>query len=270
VIGTPMPVLSSFRDQWLGDDLRPALEAYVRKLYGPVQQRLGFREQKGESGETKLLRAEVIHFLAETGNDPAIRRKLAALGRQYLGIGGDGALHQAALPSDLDDAAVSVMVADGDDAIFDAVYERLKKTEDSTERTRYIRALASVRDQRSDKALALSLDPVLRVNEVMLPLRGQLADRRTRSHAYDWFEQHFDALAKRAPEGQMGFSPWFAASFCSASAIPRLAFFTSRIDKLPGGPRSLEGATEALTLCDALVKAQREPVEAFFKKQAGK
>ena len=94
---------------------------------------------------------------------------------------------------------------------------------------------------------------------------AQLRDWRTRDAAYNWFEQNFAALAKRVPEASMGGTPWLATAFCDDSVIARLKkFFGPRIEKFQGGPRSLEGATETLHLCSALVSAQRESVEAFF------
>jgi alanyl aminopeptidase len=267
VATAPLDFLAELRDHWLTDKTRPALEAFVRKLYLPAAERLGFREHKGEAGELKLWRAEVLHAVAELGSDPATRKRLAGMGAQYLGIGGDAQLHPEVLPSELADAAVKFLIVDGDAEVFDDVYQRLLKTEDPTLRSRYLRALASVHDTRASKALALALDPALRVNEVLLPLRVQLSDWRTRDAAYTWFERNFDKLAKRVPEASMGGSPWFATTFCDATLIRRLqSFFTPRIEKLQGGPRSLEGAIETLRLCDALVSAQRASVEAFFEK----
>jgi cytosol alanyl aminopeptidase len=263
----PLDFLADVRDHWLSDKTRPALEAFVRKLYLPVADRLGLRERKGEAGELKLWRANVLHAVAALGNDPATRKRLAGLGAQYLGIGGDGELHPEVLPSELADSAVEFLVVDGDDAVFDEVYQRLLKAEDATQRTRYLRALGLVKDTRASKALALALDPALRVNEVLLPLRMQLSDWRTRDAAYTWFERNFDKLAKRVPEASMGSTPWLATTFCDATVIRRLqSFFAPRIEKLQGGPRSLEGAIETLRLCDALVSAQRASVVAFFEK----
>ena len=41
-------------------------------------------------------------------------------------------------------------------------------------------------------------------------------------------------------------------------------FFDSRVERLPGGPRSLGASLEALGLCDALYKAQSPALDAFF------
>jgi alanyl aminopeptidase len=263
----PMEFLRSLRNHWLSDAERPALETFVKQLYLPLKNRLGFREQKGESGEIKLLRAQLLAFVADVGNDEPTRTRLSRMGKQYLGIGADSQLHPELVPNDLADAAVRLLVQTGDDALFDVVYQRFKQTEDAVQRARYLRALGSVRDARSPRALALTFDAALRVNEVLIPLREQLAEPRTREAAYAFFEQTFEALEKRLSPPMLANTP-FLAPTCDQAMITRVqAFFGPRIAKLPGGPRSLEGAIEALRLCDALIKAQGEAVRAFFKRR---
>jgi alanyl aminopeptidase len=264
----PMGLLRSLRDHWLSAASIPALQRFAKQLYAPIKNRLGFREQKGEAGDVKLLRAQVLTFIADLTNDPQTRTQLARMGKQYLGIGTDSQLHADAVANDLADLAVRMLVEDGDAALWDAVYQLFIKTQDASQRGRYLRALAAVRDARSEKALALVLDPGLRVNEVLMPLREQLSHPRTRDAAYAWFEQNFDALSKRLSPQALAGTPWLAAAFCDQAMAERVrTFFAARIATLPGGPRSLEGVTEALTLCAAQVQAQRESVEEFFKRR---
>jgi alanyl aminopeptidase len=264
----PLGFLRGLRDHWLAPASWPALYSFVKQVYGPAKNRLGFREQAGEVGDVKLLRAQVLTTIADLGNDKPTRTRLAGMGKQYLGLGGDSQLHPDAVPNDLADVAVRLLVEDGDAAMFDVVYQRFVNTQDATLRGRFLRALSSVRDARSPKALALVLDPALRVNEVMLPLREQLGHPSTRDAAYAWFEQNFDAIGKRLSPQALGSTPWLAASLCSEQAAERVqAFFATRVASLPGAPRSLEGAVETLHLCVALLQAQREGVEAFFKQR---
>jgi alanyl aminopeptidase len=270
----PIPYLHELQAHWLGrptlsNDQRAALAApfaaYVRSLYAPILQRLGMNEHKDESGDTKLLRASVLAVLCDLGEDTLTRRQLARAGLHYLGIGGDGKLHPEALAPELLDLGVRIAVEDGDENVFDAVYERLRQSNDATERGRYLSALGSVRDARSGRALALPLDPVLRVNELMLPLRRQLADYRTRAAAYAWFEQHFDALLARLSASGLGNSPWLASWMCDGADVQRVQeFWKPRVEKLPGAPRSLSGTIEAIKLCAALYGAEDTPLDAYF------
>ncbi|HEX7476681.1 MAG TPA: M1 family metallopeptidase, partial [Polyangiales bacterium] len=265
VANAPMGLLRFAHDEIVDEPMRPAVEAFTRELYTPLKNRLGMHEAHGEDGETKLLRAEVLTALAETGHDAATRKRLEHAGHQYLGTGAGNTIHADAVPADVVDLALRVTLADGDAALWDAVYQRFQTTEDPVLRARLLHALASVRDARSDKALALALDPHLRVNEVLTPVADQLADIRTRDAAWQWLEQKFDAvLARLSPEGA-GYMPWLAAGFCSEAMAQRVeAFFAPKIASLGGGPRSLAGTLEALRLCAARVSAQRDSVESFF------
>jgi alanyl aminopeptidase len=244
----------------------PALAAYTNKLFLPVRARLGFREQTGETGDAKLLRAAVLEYLADIGNDAATRGKLDKWGRDYLG-GASGVVKPEAVPKDVADLAVRIAIEQGDQALWDSVYQLLIKSDDSVLRARLLRGLASVRDARSAKALALVLDPALRINEVMSPLRAQFEDRRTRAAALEFLEQNFDKIAARLPPSAAASSVWFAVSFCDAASATRAeAFFTPRIQPLPGGPRSLAGALEQVKLCAAAADAQRASFQQFFAK----
>ena len=40
-----------------------------------------------------------------------------------------------------------------------------------------------------------------------------------------------------------------------------------RVEKLPGAPRSLDGALEALQLCDAMLKAHATELDVFFQRR---
>jgi alanyl aminopeptidase len=272
----PMNYLYFLQDRWLGRPslsevqragLQPTFETFVKRLYGATAQRLGLTEGKADSGDVKLLRARVLGVMCDLANDTPTRMALARAGRQALGLDPAPKARPEALTPELLDLSVRMLVEQGDEATFDAVYQSFKRSNDATERARYLSAHGSVFDGRSDKALALALDPALRVNEVMIPLRTQLGDYRTRAAAYAWFESHFDALeASLSPSG-MGNSPWLAVSLCDQSQAARVhAFFAPRVEKLPGAPRGLEGVLEQLQLCDALLKAHATELDAFFSR----
>ena len=258
--------LGYLQDRVAQDAEQPALAAYANKLFLPVRTRLGFREQTGETGDAKLLRADVLAYLADVGKDAATRTKLDKWGHDYLG-GSSGVIKPDAVPKDIADLAVRIALEQGDQALWDSVYQLFVKSEDSVVRGRLLRALGAVRDARSEKALALTLDPALRVNEVMLPLRAQFDDRRTRAAALTYLEQNFDKVAARLPPSAAAAIAWFAASFCDFDNAARAeTFFTPRITPLPGGPRILASVLERVKLCAATVDAQRASFQQFFAK----
>jgi alanyl aminopeptidase len=268
VAGVPADYLGWVHEKLATESDLPALAAYVNKLYLPVRTRLGFREQMGETGDAKLLRAQVLGVLAEVGREQATRDKLVKWGRDYLGVTTGGVIKPDAVPKDIADLAVNVALEQGDDKLFDAVYQQFLKAEDASVRMRLLIALGSVRDARSAKALALSLDPKLRVNEIVTPLRAQFGDRRTKEAAREFLEQNFEKLAERLSPSAAGSLVWLSTSFCDEAGAARAeAFFTSRVQHLAGGPRILASATEQARLCAATVNAQRPSFQEFFGKK---
>jgi len=266
VATTPMDVLGLLRRDVVSERLRPALEAHAAKLYAPLVKRLGPAPRPGETGEQRLLRAELLQFLALVAKEPTVRKRLAEQGRAYLGSSPTAPLDETAAEPELLGAALVVAMQDGDAALFDAVEARLRSTEDAAVRPRLLGALSAVTDARASRALALVLDPALRVNEVLQPLSTQLRDERTRDAAWQWFEQNLDAVVARLSPGAAGGLPRLGAGFCSEAHARRLeALFRPRIEKLLGGPRQLESALESLRLCVALQSAQRASADAFFE-----
>jgi alanyl aminopeptidase len=259
VASAPIGLLRYARQYLLEPSERPALDRFARALYEPRLRQLGWQERTSDDGDRKLLRAEIIWFLADSLRDPAARAKLAKLGPRYLGKGAGKAA------PDLARSALIAAVQDGDHALFDTVFARFQQTTDPAERDRLLGALCSVTDARSSKVLALSLDPVLHVNEVTAPIRIQLGDERTREAAWAFLEQHIDELVARLSKRNAGWLPGLAWPFCSAAMAERVqAFFAPRIEQLTGGPRTLAAAVEGLRLCGAGVDLKRAGTKQFF------
>lgn len=263
----PMDVLEFARDYLATEAWRDQVEAYARALYTPVLQRLGWEAQAEDDGETKLLRASVIGFLADVGRDASVRERAAKLGRELLGIGAEGELKRDAVPPDLLGTVLAMAVQEGGEPVFDAVLEHFEQAEDADLRYRLLAALSSVRDpELSDRALQLVLSPKLRRNEVLVPLVRQMRDARTRARAWRWLKAHFDALSERVPRTRAGRLASLPSVFCSKErARDAQAFFEPKAQKLLGGPRNLAAALEEIHLCAARVDAQRESTRAFLQ-----
>jgi alanyl aminopeptidase len=265
VATAPMDILTFTRDHLIDEATRPALAEFARKLYQPALRRLGWVARAGEDGETRMLRAEVIAFLADVGQAAYPRQRAARIGRGLLGID-QGTGEPEPIANEVRDVAVRLAVEDGDAAVFDAAFARLKATVDPTERQRLLVALGSVRDQRASRALALTLDPALKISEMTIPARVQMRDPRTREAAWDWVEANFDALTARMSVRRAAHIPWLAAPLCTESAAARVeAFFGPRIHAMTGGPRTLASVLEEMRLCAARVEAQKGGARAFFQ-----
>ena len=166
---------------------------------------------------------------------------------------------------DLRALALIVAVQEGDAALWDKLRASFDAATDPIERERLLGALTSVTNDQSGKALALTLDPGLRNNEVLSPIARQLGDERTRVAAWAYVEQNLDAIVKRISSDRAGGLPGYAWPFCSVEAADRIqALFGPRIERYQGGPRNLAASVEGLRLCAAQVALQRAPVAAYL------
>jgi len=269
VASEAMPLVGFARERLASVDERPRVNAYAVKLFAPVLGRVGFSGAKGESASTRRLRGQVIRLLAQS-RDPAVLREAVKRGLAYAGLA-DGKFHPEAVDPDLAGLVLGIAVEEGDQKIFDALAERLARTDDAETRGRILRALGQARDaERSARALALSLDPLLRKDEGLIEVFSQAADYRTRDTAWTWLRAHFDTLAPKLPEGYPASTPYVATSFCDTRhADEAMAFFSPRAEKHDGLPKNLREAVELVHLCAAQVAAQRESAHKFFAKFGG-
>ncbi|MEO7093519.1 MAG: M1 family metallopeptidase, partial [Polyangiales bacterium] len=267
----PQWFVSQAREWMVTDPLRAKIEAYARKLYGPALSELGYAAKKGkpEDDERSLLRSQVLWFLATTARQPDVRKELAKRGRDYVGYGGDGAIHDATVDANLVGLALAVAVEESDAAFFDALEARLGKTDDAVLRGRLLGALGHAKiPALVARARALAFDTRLKVSETLWTVWPQLDEVDLRADTWKFLEDNFDKLVARlGRESSLGIigAP---ARFCDdAEAAEVEKFLKPRIEKIEGGPRALATTLERIHLCAARKKAQLGSVRAFFAKK---
>jgi len=258
--------LVSFAHGYLVDEeLEPRVERFGQRLYRDHYRRLGWTPRRGrqESGEDKLLREAVIDFLALEVKDPRVRREAERRGRAYVA---GGEIHPDAVEPNVAATALAVAVQEGDAEFFDQLTEMLFASDDAVVRGRILSALGHATDEElAARARGLALDARLRLNESTTTLRAQSRMEETREATWQWLTESFDAVKERIGQFRTGFLPWMGAGFCSEERAEQLqAFFAPKIEDLPGGPRNLAGALEAIRLCAAKVEAHQESAREFF------
>jgi alanyl aminopeptidase len=245
-------------------EVRGNLSAYARRLYRKRYKQLGWRARGGDSSDTKLLRQAVIQFMVMDVRDREARSRAARLGRSYAGYRTKA--NQAVVDPQLAGLVIAAAVQQGGEGLFEHLLGLLGSSTDATERSRILSALGHAEDPiLSARALDLSLDPSVRVNEIGQLLGAQFRNSRTRDRAWTWLTEHFDALTDRSGTDAGGWMPWYAASFCSEEAAAEVQrFFEPRVAELGGGPRNLAGAVEAISLCAQKAANYRPDVEQTF------
>jgi alanyl aminopeptidase len=264
----PMRLLRFARECLAGADLRPAVEAYARDLYRPVFGALAWQAAPNEGPEHKLLRQDVLEFLALVGRDPQVRAEAERRGRAVLGLDTNGALNLGAVEADLLETCLTVGVQEGGPAAFEAARKHFADCDSALLRWQLLRALsAATMPELSARARELVLDPSLRVNETLVPLERQRDEPAAREAAWRWLQEHFDAVVQRIGRLRAGLTPALAGRFSDLTHAKEVEdFFRPRIDQLVGGPRNLALVLERIELAAARIAAHEAAARRFFRR----
>ena len=264
VAGAPMvPLRFMIRDA-VPPELRGAVTSYASRLYRRRYKKLGWRPRPGDSSETKLLREAVIRFMVMDVRDKEARARAARLGRAYAGYRTKE--NRAIVDPQLAGLVLATAVQENGEGLFEHLLDLLDSSTDATTRNRILSALGHAETPAlAKRALDLSLDPRLRVNEIGHLMRAQFHNPQTRDRAWAWLTENFDKLTARFGASRGGGMPWYAASFCSEEAAAEVQrFFEPRVAELTGGPRNLANAVEAISLCAERARTYRPGVERAF------
>ncbi len=246
------------------EEHRAPLRRRLLSAYALRTRALGWTRGRQDDEATRILRGVLGSFVALELEDGRFVRDGRRFGDRYLGR---TELDPDAIATDLAQAGAILAVQGGGTPAFEKALARLDETPDATARRNLIIALASVEDEAlGQRALALTMDDRLRVNEMLLPIRVRLGNEETREAAWAYLQENFAQLAERLPPSYAGSLPEFTTSFCSAEGRAEVeGFFQERVEELPGGPRNLSLSLEAIELCAARVEGQRASVHAWLE-----
>jgi cytosol alanyl aminopeptidase len=246
----------------------PALEQnyarFVEKVFGARARSLGWSAKSGEELETRLLRPNLVPFVARY--DATLAAEARKLADEWLE-------NRKGVDADMLRPVLATAAYRGDRALFDALLRELKKTRDLQQRSAIIGALGSFRDP---KLVAAALDLVIHsdidTRETTALLYSGISNPATERMPFEFVKANYDEILKRAPSG--GGSdfgsvlPFSAAAFCDASSEKEyIDFFGERAKRFTGGPRVYEQELEAIRLCVAEKAAQAADIAAYFAKQ---
>lgn len=165
----------------------------VRSLLRPVAERLGDEPGDDEDTRTSSLRASVQIALALVGGDED-QRILARRRFDVLGEDPD------AVSPELAAAAVAIVAADADEAVWDELRRRALAASDEQDRLRHHGALADARDPELVLRLAeLVFTDEIRTQDGLFLLRRALANRHASAAIWPLVESRWDEIRSRFP-----------------------------------------------------------------------
>ena len=236
------------------DAQRPAYEAWLRKTYGPLAKKLGWRARKGEDADADRLRASIVPLVANDGADPALRAEAVKLAASWQ-----------SLPSSIRGSLLRAAVQDG--PTFDALYAQVPSVTDRQLLEDLVWALPATRDpDRRARALALALDTHVPWDLAVSSLNSISNDAASESAGAGFARDHLDELAARLPAESKG-SLAYAVSFdCDPATRDAAVQAAESLRKHPGAPHAVDQAIERLDECIAQKALQAPALATYFGK----
>ena len=239
---------------------RPRFAHFVRQTFGPRLESLGLRARPGEDEDASLLRATLLPIVLGDGDVTPLQKEAEKL---LLGWLGD----RKSLDADSANALAVAAPQHAGPALWEAIYQTLKKTTDRNLRGLLFDALGAFRDPAlSQRGLLLLTSGEFETREAMRMLMGVASHVETRQVAYDFVKQNFQKLVDKLPRDAGSRLSSVAAGFCDAAhRSDAESFFTGRSTRYIGGPRVLKQTLERIEQCSRLQTAESGHIATFLK-----
>ena len=235
---------------------------FMQSRYRRRARALGWKPALAETQSTRLLRNELVLWMATRGEDSELQAQAAALAREWLA-------NRAALDPDSVTPVLQAAAWGGNRAFYDQLIAAIQSSKAQRERQWMINAIPWFRDPSIARAsLSLLFERGIEPRELSAILFKAQGDAR--NVVWNFVKENFDRLNAALP-GARGIPfgatlPRAAAGFCDIESADDVeSFFRDRIAGLSGGPRNLANALERIRLCAARTQALRPAVASFFQ-----
>jgi alanyl aminopeptidase len=237
------------------DELREKGARFIRQVFGKRALDLGWIAKADETQDTRLLRQQLVPFVASIGEQRELIAGAEPLARKWLS-------DRSGIDPDMISPVLRVAAEFGTTDLFDRLHEAAAKEQNQHQRELIIGALGAFRNPEIvRRAMALMLTKEFDARESFFALLfGPRAYPETRELPFQFVEQNIDKLLAVIPrevgEDYAAYLPFVGGGFCDAShrdAIQK--FFADRVKSFTGGPRNLAQTLEQIDLCIAKRKA---------------
>lgn len=248
---------------WVNEENRASLLEYAKNAIQPLYEQL--KALKEPSSDQKILKRDILSFLAHQLRDPQARQELRALGSTFLTQAFSTKKHESKIDESLLGDALAVALNDQEDNYLDDVLALLLKETDTVIRNAYLRGLAYAREASSANQVRAYAFRDLRKNEIMRLFYSHLRNVRNQPDTWNFFNSNFSQFESTLTKSQMGTLPHLAYGLCSTESAKEVQqFFGTRINDYEGGPRTLAEIVEGIELCAGLKERTSILANGFF------
>ena len=259
VVRTTLDRLDYISEYLVSGSARPAYQAWVRRVWGPVGQELGWTAASNEPEDQQERRASVLHTLGWAGADQQTLRMAREIVTKYRD--GTAISDPAQLAT-----ALQLGPIGGDSALYDRLLAQTRSATEPTDQQRFRSALGRFTDPVLIKrTIDLAFSDEIKSQDTPGLLGVLLSNPSARDITWQTIKDRWDQLERRlgtfqgipAVVGSMGV-------FCDAAAREDVSrFFEAR--RLRAAARGLRRALENIDTCVALKNRADESLAQFLR-----
>ncbi|MBV9763188.1 MAG: M1 family metallopeptidase [Acidobacteriaceae bacterium] len=246
------------------ENLEPNYRRFLLKNFQARAHQLGWVPKSGEDDNDRLLRPNLLRWIATYAEDQELAKQGQDLADKWLSD------HNSVDPA-MVSPALGTAAYYGGEPLFHRLLAVLKATQNRRDRALILGAMQRFRDPAAIQAgmQALLNGDIPFIEGASLLFNGQLQEK-TRMFAFEFLKAHFDEIAAKRPTGG-GFDfgaefPLVGSSFCDAQSKAALQdFLGPRVERFTGAPRVLRQVLEGIDVCIANKAAQQPSVVAFLE-----
>ena len=233
-------------------------QAFARRIFQPVGQRVGWVAQPGEGHLDALLRSTVLTELGGYGDEEALGQASELFDR-YL-------KDTSAVHPDIRKVVFSLAAKRGDRSTYDKMWDLYGRVEMEEEKVRFLGALTDFNQpELLDESLERALSPKVRVHDTVRMVAGVASNNAGRDRAWEFLKANWPEFDRRYGEG--GFALMELVSITSRFTTQEKLddvkeFF--QLHPTPAAERSLRQSLERVTLNIAWLDRNRRDLAGWF------
>jgi puromycin-sensitive aminopeptidase len=214
---------------------RVALQAFVRRVAGPVWGRLGWEPSGADAQRLAITRGRLLAVLGLSGEDAEVRRQAAERFERFL-------TEKSGLAADLLTPVAHVVAASGTEEAWTAILGQYRAATTPQDKVRYLLALPETSyPPLLARTLDLALSDEVRTQDAPFLVAGVMSNRAGGGLAWEWVERHWDEIRNRLPPGLVArifegitslVDPGVAAAVHAFAATHELPMAGPRVDQL--------------------------------------
>jgi aminopeptidase N/puromycin-sensitive aminopeptidase len=258
VLESVLGKIDAIRARIATDDDRKRLDAVVRREFGAVYAGLG-KGGKHEADDRAELRETLFEALGRAG-DPMVLAEAASETQ---------ALFAGQKTTDVADAAVTLVAAKGDEAMYEKIQHLAQTATDPDLQEDALHTLTRFqRPELVERTLEYAVSDEVRSQDKWMLIARLLARRETQDAAWAFVQQHWAEIERKATENSGARIVGATGAFCSVEKRDEVSSFFAA-HPVASAERTLAKAVDRMNDCVALRAAQEPDLRRWLDANGG-